>query len=60
VPRKVMKELMQRTDGPALRDTAIWALLHIVACGGWHLLLGILGSAALLARLWGDLRSACD
>jgi fatty acid desaturase len=24
VPRKVMKDLMQRTDGPALRDTAIY------------------------------------
>lgn len=24
VPRKQMKELMQRRDGPAIRDTAIW------------------------------------
>ena len=24
VPRKVMKELMQRSDGPAIRDTMIW------------------------------------
>ena len=24
VPRKAMKELMQRRDGPAIRDTAIW------------------------------------
>jgi fatty acid desaturase len=24
VPRKVMKDLMQRTDGPAIRDTVIW------------------------------------
>lgn len=24
VPRKVMKELMQRSDGPAIRDTVIW------------------------------------
>jgi fatty acid desaturase len=24
VPRKVMKELMQRKDGPAIRDTIIW------------------------------------
>lgn len=24
VPRKVMKELMQRSDGPAIRDTIIW------------------------------------
>ena len=24
VPRKAMKELMQRSDGPAIRDTIIW------------------------------------
>ena len=24
VPRKAMKELMQRSDGPAIRDTLIW------------------------------------
>ena len=24
IPRKQLKELMQRSDGPALRDTAIW------------------------------------
>jgi fatty acid desaturase len=35
VPRKVMKELMQRADGPALRDTALWfALLFGSAAGG--------------------------
>jgi fatty acid desaturase len=35
VPRKVMKELMQRRDGPALRDTAIWiGLLILSAWGG--------------------------
>jgi fatty acid desaturase len=35
VPRKAMKELMQRTDGPALRDTALWfALLFGSAAGG--------------------------
>ena len=29
VPRKQMKELMQRSDGPAIRDTLIWfAALH--------------------------------
>src|SRR5947209_9445279 len=27
VPRKRMKELMRRADGPALRDTAIWLVL---------------------------------
>ncbi|MBF9030445.1 fatty acid desaturase [Rhodobacterales bacterium HKCCE3408] len=35
VPRKVLKELIQRRDGPALRDTALWfALLVATAAGG--------------------------
>jgi fatty acid desaturase len=35
VPRKLMKELMQRSDGPAMRDTVIWiALLILTAAGG--------------------------
>ena len=35
VPRKVMKDLMRRRDGPALRDTAIWiGLLTATAAGG--------------------------
>jgi fatty acid desaturase len=34
VPRKLMKDLMQRRDGPALRDTALWlALLATMAAG---------------------------
>lgn len=34
VPRKAMKELMQRRDGPALRDTVIWLGLIIVSAWG--------------------------
>ncbi|MCA3574961.1 MAG: fatty acid desaturase family protein, partial [Aestuariivirga sp.] len=35
VPRKTMKELMQRRDGPAIRDTVIWiGLLILSAAGG--------------------------
>jgi fatty acid desaturase len=35
VPRKVMKDLMQRRDGPAIRDTLIWfGLLAATAWGG--------------------------
>ncbi|MEO8242483.1 MAG: fatty acid desaturase family protein [bacterium] len=35
VPRKVMKDLMQRKDGPAIRDTVIWlGLLALTALGG--------------------------
>ena len=41
IPRKRMKELMQRKDGPAMRDTAIWL--------GAMAVLGGLG-----ASLWGS------
>ena len=34
VPRKQMKELMQRSDGPAIRDTLIWVLAFIVTAAG--------------------------
>ena len=34
MPRKVMKELMQRRDGPAIRDTIIWALGHFLFAWG--------------------------
>jgi fatty acid desaturase len=37
VPRKRMKQLMRRTDGPALRDTALWLALLVAFGfgGGW-------------------------
>ena len=41
VPRKAMKELMQRSDGPAIRDTIIW-------------IAAILGSAAGIVWFWGS------
>ena len=35
IPRKQMKELMQRSDGPAIRDSIIWlAVLILSAAGG--------------------------
>ena len=40
VPRKVMKDLMQRSDGPALRDTALWIALHIATAAGGIILWG--------------------
>ena len=40
VPRKTMKELMQRSDGPAIRDTIIWSV-------------ALLGSAAGAIFFWG-------
>src|SRR4051812_36017305 len=37
IPRKEMKELMRRTDGPAIRDTLIWfaALAITGGLGGY-------------------------
>ncbi|WP_455923388.1 fatty acid desaturase family protein [Pseudomonas putida] len=37
IPRKHLKELMQRRNGPALRDTALWLLALLVtgAAGCW-------------------------
>ena len=29
VPRTVLKQLMRRRDGPAMRDTALWIVLHL-------------------------------
>jgi len=40
IPRKTMKELMKRSDGPAIRDTILWIAL-------------ILGSGAGAAYFWG-------
>jgi len=34
VPRKVMKELMARTDAPAMRDTILWVALHVLFAAG--------------------------
>ncbi len=37
IPRKHLKELMQRHDGPALRDTALWlSLLGASGALGWQ------------------------
>ena len=36
IPRKQMKELMKRTDGPAIRDTMLWlGLLAVTGFGGY-------------------------
>jgi fatty acid desaturase len=34
VPRKLMKELMRRSDQPAIRDTMLWAALHLIFAAG--------------------------
>lgn len=37
IPRKRLKELMQRKDGPAIRDTAIWVACFFVTGGfAWY------------------------
>lgn len=40
VPRKTMKALMKRSDQPAIRDTILWAALHVLFAGGGILLWG--------------------
>jgi hypothetical protein len=37
IPRKRMKELMQRSDGPATRDAIIWIAAFLVTGIGGHL-----------------------
>ena len=34
IPRKVMKELMKRSDAPATRDTLLWVALIIISAIG--------------------------
>ena len=34
VPRKTMKALIKRSDGPAIRDTALW-LMSMALCAGF-------------------------
>jgi len=43
VPREAMRELLERRDGPAIRDTALWLLL--IACAGF-------GTYALWRSWW--------
>ena len=40
IPRKRMKELIQRRNGPAIRDTAIWFILLIVSGTAGYMLWG--------------------
>ena len=56
VSRKTMKELMQRSDGPAIRDTIIWIVAILGSAAGAHLFLGHLVVRAVLLRLRRALR----
>ena len=42
IPRKELKELMKRKDGPALRDTAIWVAAFLISGGLGYLAWGTL------------------
>jgi fatty acid desaturase len=57
VPRKRMKELMQRRDGPAIRDTIIW-LGSMVVIGGLACHLWFSGWSVLLFAIYGVLYCA--
>ena len=56
IPRKQMKELMQRSDGPAIRDTLIWLGLLDGVRRRRRLVLGHLVVRAVLPRLRRALR----
>lgn len=51
VPRKAMKELMQRRDGPAIRDTAIW-LGSMLLLAGVAVALWVSGHPWLSVPFW--------
>ena len=56
IPRKRLKELMQRKDGPAIRDTLIWfAALGVTGGLGWYFW-GTWWAVPVLRRLWRALR----
>src|ERR1700744_3231600 len=53
ISRKRLKELMQRRDGPAIRDTLLWfALLGLTGWLGWHFW-GTWGGVAAFLGYWG-------
>ncbi len=60
VPRKVMKDLMQRTDGPAIRDTVIWLGLLVVTGAGGVLTWGTWGAVPFFAVYGVLYGSVCD
>lgn len=60
VPRKVMKDLMQRTDGPAIRDTTIWLGLLVVSGVGGVLTWGTWWTVPVFLVYGVLYGSACD
>ena len=60
VPRKVMKELMQRMDRPALPDTVIWLGLMFISAWGGIALWGSLWAVPCILVYGVLYGSACD
>lgn len=60
VPRKAMKELMQRRDGPAIRDTAVWLGLMILSGAAGAALWGTWAAVPFFAVYGVLYGSACD
>lgn len=60
IPRKTMKALMRRSDGPALRDTALWLGLLAATGAGGAALWGTWWAAPLFAVYGVLYGSACD
>lgn len=60
IPRKVMKELMSRRDGPAIRDTIVWVLGHILFAAGGIYFWGTWWSVPFWAAYGVLYGSACD
>ncbi len=60
VPRKTMKDLMQRRDGPAIRDTVIWLGLLVLSALGGILFWGSWWAVPFFAVYGVLYGSACD
>jgi fatty acid desaturase len=60
VPRKTMKELMKRSDQPAIRDTLIWVALHFGLAGAGILLWGSWWAVPFWLAYGVIYGSACD
>jgi fatty acid desaturase len=60
VPRKAMKELMQRSDGPAMRDTVMWLGLLVLSAWGGIAFWGSWWAAPFFAVYGVLYGSACD
>jgi fatty acid desaturase len=60
VPRKAMKDLMQRCDGPAIRDTLLWIALLVLSGAGGVVTWGTWWAVPFFAVYGVLYGSACD